>query len=209
MSKKIIKTFNGGSWIENSERAKTFEEADVVVLPGGGDWNPALYGHKPIGRGYYSDSTDKEQMDLINKAIDAGKLVFGICRGLQGVTIRNGGFLIQDVSHPSTHMVRTIEGDKYSMNSCHHQLCFPYELPKEKYEVLSWTKELSPYYEVDRQELVFPKEALDEDGDFKEPEMIWYPETRCLGVQGHPEWGPSKEALQYINKVIREKLNIE
>lgn len=79
---KVIKTFNGGEWIYNSIQTNNFDEADIVVLPGGGDWNPALYGHKPAGTRYYSEATDKEQMDLINRAIDAGKLVFGICRGL-------------------------------------------------------------------------------------------------------------------------------
>lgn len=185
MKDKIIKTFNGGSWIYNSKMVKTLEEADVVVLPGGGDWNPALYGHKPAGTRYFSEVTDKNQMNLINEAIDAGKLVFGICRGLQGVTIRNGGFLIQDISHPGSHLVFTKDNDIYAMNSCHHQLCYPYELPKDSYEVISWTPQLSPHYKADK-EIVFPEFALDEEGLFKEPEMIWYPKTRCLGVQGHP-----------------------
>lgn len=122
------------------------------------------------------------------------------------MTIRNGGYLIQDISHPSRHIVKTIEGDVYPMNSCHHQMCFPYELSDDKYEVLSWTEELSDKYKMDG-ELTIPEKALDENGLFKEPEMIYYPETRCLGVQGHPEWGPGKPALDFINKIIREKLN--
>lgn len=203
----VIKVFNGGGWIYGS-KASSFEEADVVVLPGGGDWNPALYGHKKAGTNYYSEDTDNEQMRLINKAINAGKLVFGICRGLQGVTIRNGGFLIQDVNHPSRHIVKTKDGVEYGMNSCHHQMCYPYNLPKDSYEVIAWTPELSNHYQVDREkvELDFPEYTLDEEGNFKEPEMIWYPKTKCLGVQGHPEWGPGAPALDYINKVIREKL---
>lgn len=94
------------------------------------------------------------------------------------------------------------------MNSCHHQLCYPYDLSKDEYEVLAWTEGLSKRYLADvPEEKLFPKEvALDEEGIIKEPEMIWYPKTRCLGVQGHPEWGPGKPALDYINKVIREKL---
>lgn len=80
MNKKI-NVFGDGSWIYNS-KSTDFKKSDVVVMPGGGDWNPALYGHKPNGTSYFSDSTDKRQMDLINRSIDAGKLVFGICRGL-------------------------------------------------------------------------------------------------------------------------------
>lgn len=203
MSKKI-KVYGNGDWIYDSEPS-TFEKADVVVMPGGADWNPALYGHEPNGTSYFSDSTDKIQMDLINRSIDAGKLVFGICRGLQGVTIRAGGFLIQDIRHPSNHLVTTFEGKKYSMNSCHHQMCYPYDLEKDEYEVLSWTEGISKRY-IAGVELQFPEFALDREGKFKEPEMIWYPKIRCLGVQGHPEWGPGKPALDFINKVLREKL---
>lgn len=202
---KVIKVFNGGSWIYNS-RSSNFEEADVVVMPGGGDWNPSLYKHKASGTSHWSDDTDRKQMDLINKSINAGKLVFGICRGLQGITIRAGGFLIQDVSHPSRHDVVTIEGSNYMMNSCHHQMCYPYDLPRNKYEVIAWTEGLSNRYQA-AVKLEFPEFALTEDGIFKEPEMIYFPEIHCLGVQGHPEWQPGKPALDFINRVIREKLN--
>lgn len=78
----IIKVFNGGSWIYGS-KPTSFEEAEVVILPGGGDWDPSLYGHKKAGTNYFSKDTDDRQMKLINKSIKAGKLVFGICRGLR------------------------------------------------------------------------------------------------------------------------------
>ncbi len=124
------------------------------------------------------------------------------------MTIRNGGYLIQDVNHPSRHDVKTIDGFAYGMNSCHHQMCYPYNLPPDEYEVIAWTEELSNHYQVDKDAVTmdFPDHSLDENGLFKEPEMIWYPKTRCLGVQGHPEWQPGKPALDYINRVIREKL---
>lgn len=205
-----IKTFNGGEWIYNSEKARTFEEADVVILPGGGDWNPALYGHKAIPATYFNDDVDSRQMGLIDRAVDAGKLLFGICRGLQGVTIKAGGYLIQDISHPSYHEVRTKDGDSYGMNSCHHQLCYPYELPRNEYDVLSWTEELSNHHIIQgNKQLEYPEIALDDKGYFKEPEVIWYPKIRALGTQGHPEWGPGKKALDFINNLIREKLGLK
>lgn len=85
-------------------------------------------------------------------------------------------------------------------------MCYPYDLPKNNYEVIAWTPELSDRYQADV-ELQFPEFAIDINGKFKEPEMIWYPEIRGLGVQGHPEWGPGKPALDFINKVLLEKLN--
>ena len=78
---KKIKVYGDGNWIQNSELS-SFDEADIVVMPGGGDFNPALYGHKPVATRYWSKETDTKQLDIINKAIKTGKLVFGICRGL-------------------------------------------------------------------------------------------------------------------------------
>lgn len=205
MNRKI-KTFNGGRWIDDSEPS-SFEDADIVILPGGGDWNPSLYGHKPISGIHFSDEIDSRQMGLLNDAIKAGKMIFGICRGLQGLTIRAGGWLIQNISHPSNHEVKTVYGDYYGMNSCHHQMCYPYELPLDNYEVLSWTEGLSGKHIIQgEKQLVFPEIALDEKGEFKEPEVIWYPEIKGLGCQGHPEWSPGEKAMRFINRMIRMKL---
>lgn len=102
----------------------------------------------------------------------------------------------------------TKEGNTYGMNSCHHQMCYPYDLPTTDYEVLAWTEGLSDHYTADvPKKTKFPKVALDDKGVFKEPEMIWYPKTNCLGVQGHPEWQPGKPAMDFINKIILEKLD--
>lgn len=183
-----IKVFgSGGHWVRNSITVQNFDEADMIIMPGGGDWNPALYGHKPFGTRFFNEDQDSRQMYMINRAIDSGKLLFGVCRGIQGLTIKAGGYLIQDVNHPSEHKVYTSDGRIYKMNSCHHQMCYPYDLPKDSYKVYSWTKQLSPYYRVDSPEKFdFPKHALDKDGKFKEPEVIWYPRINALGCQGHP-----------------------
>lgn len=205
----MIKTYGGsGRWIKNSIAVSTLEEADIVIMPGGGDWNPSLYGHESFGTRFFNDDSDSRQMYTINKAIEKGKLLFGICRGIQGLTIKAGGYLIQDINHPGEHKVYTNDGRLYKMNSCHHQMCYPYELEKDDYKVYSWTKQLSPYYRVyTKDTFKFPKHALDKDGKFKEPEVIWYPKINALGCQGHPEWNPGKPALDYLNNLIIEKLN--
>lgn len=204
-----IKYFGSGSWIDGGVRSD-FGEADVIVMPGGGDWNPNLYGQEANAGTYFHDDTDKRQMEMINEAIVRGKLIFGICRGLQGVTIRAGGYLIQDISHPSWHEVVKQNGDTYKMNSCHHQMCYPYELDPSKYDVLSWTEELSGSYITEKEQRMrdFPDIALDTYGYFKEPEVIWYPEINALGTQGHPEWNPGEDALGFLNELVREKLGI-
>lgn len=206
MSKKI--NVYGSNWIYNS-RQTSFKDADIIIMPGGGDISTNLYNHKPIKGASYSPETDRKQWDIINEGIEQGKLIFGTCRGLQMLTARAGGWLIQDVSHPSKHIVKTKDGEFYSMNSCHHQMCYPYDLPENEYDVLSWTRQLSSKHiiqgDIDFKE--FPKHSLDEDGVFKEPEVIWYPKINALGAQGHFEWGAEKNAMDFINNLIIEKLN--
>ena len=63
----IIKTFNGGSWIRNS-RMTSFEDCDIVVMPGGGDISAALYGHRGIRHSSFCKESDDKQMALIKKA---------------------------------------------------------------------------------------------------------------------------------------------
>ena len=204
----MIKTFNGGGWIKDS-KPSSFEEADIVVMPGGGDIGTHLYRHKPIKGAYFSKSSDDSQMALVERTIKAGKFLFGTCRGAQLLTARAGGWLIQHIHHPGSHNVVTDDGAEFSINSCHHQMCYMYDLPKEDYELYAWARELSNVHIIqgDKQ-LQFKEETLDSDGLFKEPEIFYYPKIKAICAQNHFEWDSnSKMANNFINDIIREKLN--
>jgi hypothetical protein len=207
---KKIKVYGEGNWIDNSIPS-SFKEADIVVMPGGADICTALYGHKPIKGADYNKSSDDSQMDLINKSIESGKLLFGTCRGAQLLTARAGGWLIQDINHPSNHIVTTIDGNKFSINSCHHQMCYLYDLPKEDYELFAWAEQLSNRHTIQGDiELKFSDETLDKNGKFKEPEIFYYPKINALCAQNHFEWkGNSNQARDFINNLITEKLKIK
>lgn len=198
----MIKVFGGGGWVKDSV-SSSFEDADLVIMPGGGDWNPALYGQKPnTHTSWFSDDRDAQQMSIIKDAIKRNKIVFGICRGLQGVTIANGGTLVQHVSHPGSHPAHFKNGEVLMTNSIHHQLCNPYNLSAEDYEVLAWTEGLSPVHIGEHdQTVVFPEHAY-EQGILKEPEVIWYPKTRCIGAQSHPEMMHGRPFQDKMNQYI-------
>lgn len=178
-------------------------------MPGGADIDPALYGHKPIQGTYFNRDHDEDQLRLIEKTIKAGKFLFGTCRGMQLITARAGGWLIQDTGHGGKHTVRTYNNQRFMTNSCHHQMCYPYDMPDEDYELLAWTEQISNYHTIqDNKQLEFDKRTLDENGLFKEPEIIYYPKIKAICAQNHFEWGSnSKESVDFINRIIREKLN--
>ena len=79
-----------------------------LLLTGGVDVNPALYGEalaaeteKP------DDERDRVEMDLIHEALERDLPILGICRGQQILNVYHGGTLIQDLPAKSHHVRRT------------------------------------------------------------------------------------------------------
>lgn len=71
---------------------------DGLVLQGGNDVAPQSYGEAPLHPDWAGDPVrDRYERDLIQAFIDAGKPVFGICRGLQLLNVHFGGTLLQDI----------------------------------------------------------------------------------------------------------------
>jgi len=201
---KKLTYFGDGDWIYNATPT-SFERADIIVMPGGADWHPNLYGEEPNSHvNWLNPNGDSRQMNMIKAAIERKKFLFGICRGLQGLTIAAGGKLIQHVNHPGAHHAHTKDGRTYTTNSLHHQMCNPYGLPEDEYEVLSYAPGLSPFHlgELDT-EVVFPAHAYDKEGNFMEPETIWFPKIRALGAQGHPEMCYKNDFVDLMNEYIQ------
>jgi putative glutamine amidotransferase len=72
---------------------------DGVLLPGGGDLDPRLYGEEP-GDACYDVNQAQDELDLAvaRQSIEAGLPVLGICRGHQLLNVLYGGTLIQDMA---------------------------------------------------------------------------------------------------------------
>ena len=71
---------------------------DGVLLPGGGDLDPRLYGEEPGGACYdVSHAQDELDVAIARQSIDAGLPLLGVCRGHQLLNVLYGGTLIQDM----------------------------------------------------------------------------------------------------------------
>ena len=71
---------------------------DGLVLQGGNDVAPASYGESPLMPEWAGDPVrDAYEIELIRAFIQAGKPVFGVCRGLQLLNVMHGGSLLQDI----------------------------------------------------------------------------------------------------------------
>lgn len=206
---KVFDKWNHGHWINGFEKVYSIEESDIVVLPGGSDVNPKYYGQEAIKSTWFNDS-DIEEFEVVNKAVKQNKFLIGICKGAQVVNIAAGGSMIQHVNnHGGMHDIKTFDGQTIRSNSTHHQMMYPYNLPKENYELLAWTEQLSDVHITEgNKNIKFKDSTLDQNGWFKEPEIIWFPKIRGLSCQMHPEYANSpKELNDWVNKLIIEKFN--
>ncbi len=71
---------------------------DGLLLTGGEDVDPSLYGEEPkAGLVRIDRARDDFEIELLQEAVTAGKRVLAICRGLQVVNVAFGGTLVQDI----------------------------------------------------------------------------------------------------------------
>ena len=113
---------------------------DGLLLAGGGDMDPALFGQENRGSREIDRARDRAELALLDAFLGAGKPVLAICRGHQVVNVWLGGDLIQDLDPALTpfhaggeedriHPVRTgpdsllrrLYGPVFPVNSTHHQ----------------------------------------------------------------------------------------
>lgn len=167
---------------------RSLDRIDALLLTGGLDVDPVLYGETPHPTTQPDRPRDEYEIPLSRAAVARDVPIFAICRGVQVLNVAAGGTLIQDIpssvttelSHsidlPKDHMahaVRVTPGtrlaaslgaaaplDSCAVNSRHHQA-------------------------VGRVAPSFAVSALSDDGVV---EAIERPESAfCVGVQWHPE----------------------
>ena len=83
--------------VSESPRA-VLERIDGVLLTGGGDVDPGLYGedrHKSVEDA--EPGRDEFEIDLARRAMDTDVPLLAICRGAQVLNVAAGGTLVQDI----------------------------------------------------------------------------------------------------------------
>lgn len=87
------------------------DRLDGLLIPGGPDLDPALYGQDPHpATRAMSPDADRVELALARRALDAGLPVLAICRGMQLLNVLHGGTLEQhlpDTTGDDGHRPRT------------------------------------------------------------------------------------------------------
>ncbi|WP_434418538.1 gamma-glutamyl-gamma-aminobutyrate hydrolase family protein [Nannocystis pusilla] len=74
------------------------ERVDALVLSGGSDVAPGVYGEAPLRPEWAGDpARDAYEQALLGAALAQGKPVLGVCRGVQLLNAALGGSLYQDI----------------------------------------------------------------------------------------------------------------
>lgn len=182
------------------------DQIDLVLFTGGEDVFPEYYGEKTGKFTLYNVKRDNIEAKIFNINHNVPKL--GICRGSQFLTVMSGGKLIQHVEGHGIGGKHEIDiiypfNTKVEITSTHHQMLYPFNLPKENYIMCAYsTYNRSGIY------LNGNNENIDLPNDFVESEIVFYPKSNSLAIQGHPESGVMSEEekiffLEYIQKILK------
>lgn len=169
-----------------------FDKLDGLILTGGGDLDPTLYGGRSHPTIYMVDrERDRSEMSLVEQSLESKLPTFGICRGSQMINVALGGTLVEHLpdlvgdaiphrlppreptSHPikldsGSHLAKILSQIEFSAPSWHHQA----------------VRRLAPGLR---------SVAQAPDGTI---EAVEYPDHPWLiGVQWHPELAADQEPL--------------
>ena len=84
-------------------RGTDLDGFDGLVLPGGGDIDPARYGGDASAPCYdVNPAQDDLDLGVLAAALERGIPVLGVCRGLQVLNVALGGTLVEDLPETTT-----------------------------------------------------------------------------------------------------------
>lgn len=148
------------------------EDYAGLLLPGGADIDPSVYGRENLGSEGINPEYDRLLFRQTDAFMQAEKPIFGTCRGLQFINVYFGGTLLQDIKghrieNEGKHGIEIFENTPFygafkdldGVNSTHHQC------------IDDLGKGLTLFARAD-------------DGT---PEGIWHESGRIFAVQWHPE----------------------
>ncbi|SDZ61656.1 putative glutamine amidotransferase [Evansella caseinilytica] len=132
---------------EEEQVARAADHIDGLLVTGGGDIDPTLFGEEPHpALGSITPQRDEFEILIIRKLLEQNKPILALCRGCQILNIAAGGDMFQDIyaqsdrqllqhsqhaprSHAS-HFVEVKHGtllkqitrlERFKVNSFHHQ----------------------------------------------------------------------------------------
>jgi putative glutamine amidotransferase len=171
---------------------QSVERLDGLLLSGGPDVDPGLYGETPHPTTVVDRDRDSFEIPLSREAVARDLPLFAICRGVQVLNVAAGGTLVQDIpSAIQTDLDHRIPEPKHA--AAHEVRITPDSVLAstlgEARQLETCTVNSRHHQAVARVAPSFVVSAVSTDGVI---EAIERPQSQfCVGVQWHPEnfWG--------------------
>ena len=165
-------------------------ELDGLVLMGGSDVCPEMYGEKALKPEWNGDRIrDEYEIALLRAFVDERKPVLGVCRGAQVINVAMGGTLWQDLGTQVPSALNHRNWEIYEKNT-HAVSIVPGTMLSRLYPNTTLTKTNSIHHQAVKdlgRNLVV--EAWSEPDRVVEA-IRWNGPSYVLGVQWHPEFHP-------------------
>lgn len=195
MTKRMMDSF-GCKNVDN------LDDAEIVIFTGGADVSPSLYGQKRIQGTYCDPRRDEVEIKIFGRA--GLRLKAGICRGGQFLNVMSGGTMWQDVdnhaiggSHPLHYYHPSGAEQIINVTSTHHQM-MRRSIPRS---CLWGGAGLTTFKKDEGSRVGMPSKHLMDE------EIIYYPETRSLCFQPHPEYNnATPECTELFAKCLARAL---
>lgn len=166
------------------------DEPELVIFTGGEDVDPSLYMENAGKFTSFNKKRDKLEASTYNDFRYIPKL--GICRGAQFLTVMNHGKLVQHVTgHTSDHTIETDCDRVMNVTSTHHQMMYPFGLKADSYKLIAWAQYFKSNTYLNGNNVEIPPTR-----EFLEPEIVYYPNTSSLAIQGHPEYSHAEKIFK-------------
>lgn len=188
------------------------EETDVspydgLILPGGADIDPALFGEENWGSRKMERERDLRQLELLDYFVKAKRPVLGVCKGHQLLNIYFGGTICQHIPEFARHQwtdrdqahesrcepgcfLESLYGLEFPVNSAHHQAVVT---PARGFRAVQWAE--------DGVLEAMVHETLPLFG------LQWHPERMC-GAHARPDTVDGLPVFDFFLKLITGEVSL-
>ncbi len=180
------------------------DDPDIIVYTGGPDVSPSLYGEKQLGCTRPDTEIEKRYKEIYDRHPNAVHL--GICFGGQWLNVINGGAMWQDVSnhaisgtHPVTNLLRVPSGvllrETFHVTSTHHQMMIAG--PEGEVLAIAESDDILKKGQGRSDRFITAKDG-GRDRPKYDTEVVYYPKTKSLCFQPHPEFHGVDDCKRYF-----------
>ena len=177
---------------QRDDPADVVKRADGLLLTGGGDVDPKLYGEAAHETFQQSEAgRDEYEIALIRAATEARLPIFAICRGMQVLNVALGGTLLQDIASmvngaahhatPSTEPRYTIAHEVWVAKGSRLAALMAEKMESDTCQVNSRhhqaVKNVAPGWDISGTAPDGVIEAIEQPGDVFRMAVQWHPEN--------------------------------